>query len=194
MGVEKEESFGLNWVETTFRGYDAVLGRFHQVDPLGDEMYFWSIYSYSFDNPIFFNDPLGLKPSDDFIFNKDGKLSQVVNNDKPDRYFQEDGNGNTKELNIMETTREMGEQISDFKKREEKGEFGNNWAVVTIGENKTNDSNNQTPNSTSSNSGFYWFNYLPHTNADLDGFGLGQEAFYGAWIKVNNRLVANIKV
>ena len=38
------------------------MGRWGQVDPLGEEMSAWSPYNYTFDNPIFYTDPTGLCP------------------------------------------------------------------------------------------------------------------------------------
>jgi len=60
--TEKETSFDLYWNITNFRTYDYQLGRFHQIDPLTE--YFSGIngYNYAFNNPVSFNDPLGLAP------------------------------------------------------------------------------------------------------------------------------------
>ena len=63
MGVEKEESFGLNWMETDWRGYDVVLGRFHAIDKMAESMNAINPYHYSFNNPITLSDPSGLKPT-----------------------------------------------------------------------------------------------------------------------------------
>ena len=73
MGVEKEKSFGLNWMETDWRGYDAVIGRFHGVDKIAEDMYGINPYHYSFNNPIKLNDPTGLKPRDIILKDKNGK-------------------------------------------------------------------------------------------------------------------------
>jgi RHS repeat-associated protein len=64
MGVEKESNFNLNWIETNKRGYDPQLGRFHQLDLLGDLIPTISPYAYSFNNPIYFKDPSGLMGTD----------------------------------------------------------------------------------------------------------------------------------
>jgi RHS repeat-associated protein len=58
-GSELNASSGL--YETFFRGYDATLGRFVQVDPLATEVHVLSPYNYANGNPATFNDPNGDK-------------------------------------------------------------------------------------------------------------------------------------
>ncbi len=60
MGKEKESSFGLNWTETDWRGYDGQVGRFWQVDKLAEQAPDWTAYRYGFNNPISHTDPSGL--------------------------------------------------------------------------------------------------------------------------------------
>lgn len=43
--------------------YDPQIGRFWQIDPLGELGESWSPYSFVLDNPVSFNDPLGLEDS-----------------------------------------------------------------------------------------------------------------------------------
>jgi RHS repeat-associated protein len=52
-----------SWYETFFRGYDATLGRFLQVDPLAHQASSFTPYNYAFNNPVMFNDPMGDYPS-----------------------------------------------------------------------------------------------------------------------------------
>ena len=64
-GTEQEnkefsDGSGLELYATEFRRYDPQIGRFHQIDPLGEWTEGWSLYSFAFNNPISFNDPLGL--------------------------------------------------------------------------------------------------------------------------------------
>jgi RHS repeat-associated protein len=49
------------WYETFFRGYDAALGRFMQVDPLALLDHSTSPFVYAGNSPVFFNDPTGLQ-------------------------------------------------------------------------------------------------------------------------------------
>ena len=57
---EFSDGSGLDIYETEYRGYDPQLGRFWQIDPLGELNEGWTPYSFANDNPILLNDPLGL--------------------------------------------------------------------------------------------------------------------------------------
>jgi len=57
---EFSDGSGLEIYETAFRGYDPQIGRFHQIDPLAEATDDWAPYAYCNNNPILFNDPLGL--------------------------------------------------------------------------------------------------------------------------------------
>ena len=64
LGQEKQDEFGLNWLDFNFRQYDPQLGRFHQIDPLADAISAITPYQYAFNNPILFSDPSGLMPDE----------------------------------------------------------------------------------------------------------------------------------
>jgi len=57
---EFSDGSGLEFYETGYRSYDPQLGRFWQIDAIGEASPNWSPYTYAVDNPVFFNDPLGL--------------------------------------------------------------------------------------------------------------------------------------
>ncbi|RKN77816.1 RHS repeat-associated core domain-containing protein [Ulvibacterium marinum] len=63
-GVEFEEALDVDLYETFARGYDPALGRFVQIDPLGEliQQINKSPYNFAWNNPILFNDPSGLCP------------------------------------------------------------------------------------------------------------------------------------
>jgi RHS repeat-associated protein len=60
---EFSDGSGLEAYDANFRMYDPQIGRFWQQDPLGDANEGWGSYSFVNDNPVSFNDPLGLVDS-----------------------------------------------------------------------------------------------------------------------------------
>src|SRR5690606_7654507 len=57
---EYEDSFALNVTETDYRQYDAVLGRFNVMDILSEMAPDHTPYRYGFNNPVFWQDAVGL--------------------------------------------------------------------------------------------------------------------------------------
>jgi RHS repeat-associated protein len=57
---EFSDGSGLDLYATEFRNYDPQTGRFLLIDPLAEFNEFWTPYNYCNNNPIIFNDPLGL--------------------------------------------------------------------------------------------------------------------------------------
>ena len=86
----QDESLGgvsLGLYDYGWRFYDPLIGRFMTQDPMCETMSSWSPYSFTFDNPIKFNDPTGMVP-DEFYFTENGKdLIKYVETDEPDRVF-----------------------------------------------------------------------------------------------------------
>ena len=58
-GKELDTKKGLNWYDYGARHYDAAIGRFATVDPLGEETHSISSYTYCQNNPILLVDPTG---------------------------------------------------------------------------------------------------------------------------------------
>ena len=58
-GKELETANGLNWYDYGARMYDPALGRFTTMDPLAEEYYSVSPYTYCLNNPVKYVDPTG---------------------------------------------------------------------------------------------------------------------------------------
>ncbi len=60
-GTELNNDFDITLYETHCRLYDPQIGRFWQVDELAEANWEMSPYNFALNNPISFNDPLGLQ-------------------------------------------------------------------------------------------------------------------------------------
>jgi RHS repeat-associated protein len=76
-GTELNNDLDIGLYETPFRSYDPQLGRFHQLDKLGEISDSWSPYVFASNNPILRNDPLGLK--DTVVNGQLGETKQLDN-------------------------------------------------------------------------------------------------------------------
>ena len=60
-GTELNSTTGM--YDLFYRNYDPALGRFHQVDPMADSYGSLTPYNFANNDPVYFNDPIGLAPS-----------------------------------------------------------------------------------------------------------------------------------
>jgi RHS repeat-associated protein len=58
---EFTDGSGLEIYDAKHRLYDPQIGRFWQIDELAESNFDWTLYNFAINNPINFNDPLGLK-------------------------------------------------------------------------------------------------------------------------------------
>jgi len=59
-GKELQDELGLNITAMDFRQYDPAIGRFVVTDPFAELSYSMTPYKFAYNNPIYWNDPLGL--------------------------------------------------------------------------------------------------------------------------------------
>jgi len=82
------------WYETFFRGYDAALARFVQVDPQAAQTHSMSPYQYGNNNPVLLNDPLGLFETTGEFLNKINELWNSVPDSGGKASWSDDGGDN----------------------------------------------------------------------------------------------------
>ena len=70
-GKELDRKNGLDWYDYGARMYDAVLGRWHAVDPMSEKYYSWSPYTYCKNNPVL---RIDLDGKDDYVISRSGRL------------------------------------------------------------------------------------------------------------------------
>ncbi len=107
-GKMMQDEQGLNWLDYGARFYDAVLGRWHGLDPLGEKYPDFAGYIYCRDNPITRIDLLGLT---DYEVKRNGEVKKkegTENNEGPDRliarkarYDKKTGELKNKEKNVL---------------------------------------------------------------------------------------------
>ena len=80
-GYELDNEARLDLYHANARGYDPVLGRFMQIDPMSDLFPHVSSYAYGNNNPLRFTDPTGMAPMDDIYLNSETNEYTIIRTD-----------------------------------------------------------------------------------------------------------------
>ena len=89
-GKELDTKKGLNWYDYGARHYDAALGRWHVVDPMGEKYYSTSSYGYCSNSPLIHIDPTGM---DEWELDIYGNIVKHIATNKHDAFYFLDENG-----------------------------------------------------------------------------------------------------
>jgi len=81
-----QDELGLNWLDYGARFYDAVVGRFHTIDPFSEENSKQSPFVYADNNPIYFIDIMGMN-ADGYLMDEYGKIDAKPANNEGGKKF-----------------------------------------------------------------------------------------------------------
>ncbi|MCX2681773.1 hypothetical protein OOZ15_17600 [Galbibacter sp. EGI 63066] len=206
-GVELEESLGLDLYEMDYRSYSSDIGRFNSIDPAAEMARNWTTYRFGFNNPVLFNDPIGLweiKSDGSWYTDNEKDISRFLNMLRFESMNEGNISGAQIDTFIGEEFRGSGGRLSngdilldeDVIVADDSGKYGDlsPRQVFNLGEQVEKYGSNPWNEKSSGGYGHWAYSYKYHRERNYytnGGEGLSSIALSGAVLDITSAFLKN---
>ena len=156
-GKEIQDELNLQWLDYGARMYDAQIGRWHVVDPLGEGFVRWSPYTYGYNSPARYTDPTGMANIDEVERRDDpnGKFSGGVGSEVEEAKRHNTGWGRKTSITTCSSC-PAGKEYDVYREASHNFDYDSESGIVYNNDGNTGSSRDQTETSTGSGDGVDW--------------------------------------